>query len=104
MNPHVPDSQQDVISDIKDDITEPPMYRVIIYNDDFTTKEFVVGILTAVFNKTIDEATRVMWHTHKNGRGLCGIYTLEVAETKTNLVAAAAKENGFPLKLNIEEN
>jgi ATP-dependent Clp protease adaptor protein ClpS len=104
MSGRIPDSREDTFSETDEEISEPPMYRVLIHNDDFTTKAFVVEILTSVFNKSIDEATRIMWQAHRNGTGLCGIYTLEVAETKVNLVTAAARENGFPLKLTLEED
>jgi len=60
--------------------------------------------LVEVFNKALEEATQIMWHTHKNGTGLCGVYSFEVAETKVNLVAAAARDSGFPLRLTIEED
>ena len=103
MSSRIPDSQEETFSEAEEDLAEPPMYKVLIHNDDFTTKAFVVDVLTTVFKKTLDEATRIMWQAHHNGTGLCGIYTLEVAETKVNLVTAAARENGFPLKLTLEE-
>jgi len=94
--------QEGIISEVKDEITEPPAYKVLIHNDDYTTKEFVVGILMAYFGKTADEATRLMWFVHRNGIGECGTYPYEVAETKVTLVTEAAKESGFPLKTSIE--
>ena len=60
-------------------------------------------VLMGVFNKSMDEATRIMWQAHRNGTGLCGVYPLEVAETKVQVVTEAARENGFPLKLSLEE-
>jgi ATP-dependent Clp protease adaptor protein ClpS len=99
----IPDIHESDLAEVHDQATEPPMYKVLIHNDDYTTKAFVVEILMVVFNKPIDEATQIMWHTHKNGAGLCGIYPFEVAETKVNMVTEAARENGFPLKLTIEE-
>ena len=78
------------------------MYKVLIHNDDYTAKAFVVGILMAFFNKSTDEATRLMWFVHKNGVGECGTYPYELAETKVVFVAEAARENGFPLKTTIE--
>jgi len=98
-----PDIQEGELSDVRDEITEPPQYKVLIHNDDFTPKAFVVEILMKVFNKSMDEATGIMWLTHENGTGLCGIYPLEVAETKVNLVTEAARDSGFPLRLTIEE-
>ena len=98
----LPDNQEGVLEEIKEKITEPPMYKVLLYNDDYTTKAFVVEILTAVFNKSIEEATRLMRQVHYNGVGVCGVYPYEVAETKVNLVTRIARENGFPLKTTME--
>ena len=97
-----PDYQEGLVEKIKEKITEPPMYKVLLHNDDFTTKAFVVEILTAVFNKSVEEATRLMWLVHRNGIGVCGVYPYEVAETKVNLVKRVARENGFPLKATME--
>ena len=94
--------QEGVISEIEKEIEEPPMYKVLIHNDDYTTKEFVVGILMAFFDKSVEEASRLMWHVHKNGIGVCGVYTFEVAETKAHQVTIVARENGFPLKITME--
>ena len=58
-----------IISEIDEEVSEPPMYKVLLHNDDFTTKEFVVSILVAVFNKSLDDATRLMWEIHKKGTG-----------------------------------
>jgi ATP-dependent Clp protease adaptor protein ClpS len=97
-----PDRQEDSMVEIGDEITEPPMYKVLLLNDDFTTKAFVVEILVAIFNKSQEAAARLMWHIHKNGIGVCGLYPLEVAETKITQVTALARENGFPLKATME--
>ena len=98
-----PDIQEGELSEVRDEVTEPPLYKVLIHNDDYTPKDFVVEILIKVFNKPMDEATSIMWHTHENGTGLCGIYPLEVAETKVNMVMEAARDSGFPLRLTPEE-
>lgn len=98
-----PDNQEGFLEELKEKITEPPMYKVLLHNDDYTTKAFVVEILTAIFNKSIEEATRLMWQVHRNGVGVCGIYPYEMAETKTNIVTTAARENGFPLKATMEK-
>ena len=84
-------------------VDQPRMFKVLLHNDDFTTKAFVVEVLMAVFSKSLDDATRIMWQAHENGTGLCGIYSFEVAETKVRVVTEAARENGFPLKLSVEE-
>jgi len=99
-NPDLHESEQ---TDVRDEVTEPPMYKVLIHNDDFTTKAFVIEVLMAVFGKSLDDATRIMWQAHQNGTGMCGVYPFEVAETKVRVVTEAARENGFPLKLSIEE-
>jgi ATP-dependent Clp protease adaptor protein ClpS len=99
-----PDIQEGDLSEVRDEVTEPPLYKVLIHNDDYTPRAFVVEILIKVFNKPMDEATGIMWHTHENGTGLCGIYPLEVAETKVNMVTEAARDSGFPLRLTIEED
>jgi ATP-dependent Clp protease adaptor protein ClpS len=102
MSKELPDQQEETIVEIDEEITEPPMYKVLLHNDDFTTKGFVVEILMGIFNKSLEEATHLMWHIHKNRVGVCGIYPLEVAETKITQVTALARENGFPLKSTME--
>ena len=102
MSKDLPDRQKDSMVEIDEEITEPPMYKVLLHNDDFTTKAFVVEILMGIFNKSQEEATRLMWHIHQNRVGVCGIYPLEVAETKTIQVTALARESGFPLKSTME--
>ena len=97
-----PHNQEGLLEESKEKVTEPPMYKVLIHNDDYTTKVFVVEILTAVFNKSIEEATQLMWQIHRNGSGVCGIYPYELAETKINIVTKVARENGFPLKTTME--
>jgi ATP-dependent Clp protease adaptor protein ClpS len=97
-----PDIQKEIHEVIEEKTTEPPMYKVLLHNDDYTTKAFVVEILMAVFNKSRQEATSLMWHVHRNGSGVCGIYPYEMAETKVNLVTMVARENGFPLKTSME--
>ena len=96
------DFQEGVIAEIEEEITEPPPYKVLLHNDDYTPREFVVGILMAFFDMAVDEATRLMWFVHSNGIGECGTYTYEVAETKVHQVTQAARENGFPLKTSLE--
>jgi ATP-dependent Clp protease adaptor protein ClpS len=99
----IPEIEEGIITEIDEETTEPPMYKVLIHNDDFTPREFVVQVIVAVFNKSIDEATQIMWKAHKTGIGLCGIYPCELAETKVKVVTAIAREHGFPLKTTMEE-
>jgi ATP-dependent Clp protease adaptor protein ClpS len=81
----------------------PKLYRVWLLNDDFTTMDFVVEILCDVFDKGFEEAVNLMFKVHKEGKAICGVYTFEIAETKTALVHKRAREHGFPLRAKIEE-
>ncbi len=82
---------------------KPSLYRVLLLNDDYTTMEFVVHILEFVFHKSPVEATQIMFHVHKNGSGLAGTYTREIAETKVNTVLELARKSKFPLKCIMEK-
>ena len=81
---------------------KPPMYMVLLHNDDYTTREFVVWVLQGVFHKSEDEAVAMMSHVHNNGVGVAGVYTFEVAETKVTKTQHLAKAQQFPLQLSIE--
>lgn len=81
----------------------PPMYRVMMHNDDYTTMEFVVEALTRVFHKTPTEANRIMLHIHFKGAGMCGAYPYEIAETKVSKVHEMARREGFPLRCTVEQ-
>jgi ATP-dependent Clp protease adaptor protein ClpS len=98
-----PESEGEVILEVEKETTEPPMYKVLLHNDDYTTMEFVVQVLMVVFHKSYEEATQIMLNVHKSGIGMCGIFTYEVAETKVDLVHSLAKENDFPLKCTMEK-
>ncbi len=96
-----PDQEQDV--DLDEDIQEPPMYKVLLHNDHYTTMEFVVYILQTVFSKTEDEAVQIMLNVHRNGVGVCGVFTAEVAETKVARVRYLSKKEKYPLQCTMEE-
>ena len=81
----------------------PSVYKVIILNDDFTPMEFVANVIQKVFNKSSDEATRLMLKIHTEGIGVCGIFPFEIAETKMNQVLNLAKESQHPLQCIIEK-
>jgi ATP-dependent Clp protease adaptor protein ClpS len=83
-------------------LKKPPLYKVLMHNDDYTTREFVVEILRGVFHKAQEEAVQIMLHVHQNGVGVAGVYTYEVAEMKVRQVEALATEREFPLMLTIE--
>ena len=97
------DEEGDVQLVVEKKLAEPGRYRVLLHNDDYTTMEFVVQILRSVFNKTVDEATSIMMHVHNQGRGECGVYTFEIAETKVARVTSLARQAGFPLKCTMEK-
>jgi ATP-dependent Clp protease adaptor protein ClpS len=82
---------------------KPNLYRVLLLNDDYTPMEFVVLVLQDVFNKTRDEATRIMFHVHEKGVGECGVFPYEVAETKVTRVMDAARKNQHPLQCVMEK-
>ncbi len=103
MSGDLPDRQEENTSEIDEETTEPPDYKVLLHNDDYTPRAFVVEILMVVFNKSLEEATNLMWYVHKNNIGVCGIYPLEMAETKIDQGTTIARENGFPLKLTLEK-
>ncbi len=103
MSEHRPEIEEEVISEIRDEIDEPPMYKVLLHNDDYTSMEFVVEILILVFRKLPEEAVEVMLNVHHKGVGVCGVYTYEMSETKVNNVHALAKQYGFPLKCTMEK-
>ena len=85
------------------EINEPDEYKVLLHNDNYTTMDFVVKVLTSVFNKSHEEANRIMLNVHKKGIGVCGIYTHEIAETKVYIVNQMATHNNFPLKCTMEK-
>ena len=92
------ESLQGLATRKKDKLKEPDDYKVVLFNDDWTTMDFVVGILMQIFHKTYDDAERIMFNVHKTGRGIAGVYAKDVAETKVLQVSEAAVKSGFPLR------
>ena len=84
-------------------IKKPKNYKVVMYNDDYTTMEFVINILVSVFNKKLVEAEKIMLDVHERGKGIAGIYSRDIALTKVSIAMSMAKEKGFPFKLTVEE-
>lgn len=79
------------------ELKPPSMYQVVLLDDDFTPMDFVVDVLTKVFGMAFEQATRIMLQVHTEGRGVCGVYTRDVAETKVGQVKNLAREQGHPL-------
>ncbi|AEM47129.1 ATP-dependent Clp protease adapter protein clpS [Acidithiobacillus ferrivorans SS3] len=84
-------------------VQEPRMYRVLLVNDDFTPMDYVVHILKTYFHKPHDEAVAVMMAVHQQGKGLCGIFPYDLAETKVALVTADARQRQHPLRCIMEK-
>lgn len=80
-------------------LREPRRYKVIIYNDDFTTMDFVVKLLMEIFHKSQSESESLMLQVHQSGQGVVGIYTYDIARTKVDRASEMAREEGFPLRL-----
>ncbi len=98
------DIQRGLLLESKPETKKPSMYNVLLMNDDYTPMEFVVMVLEKVFNKKSDEATQIMLHVHKNGIGVCGTFTYEVAESKCKAVLDLAKKNEHPLQCTMEKS
>ncbi len=98
------DFQRGVLLDTKPKTKKPSMYNVLLLNDDYTPMEFVVMVLEKIFNKKQEEATQIMLHVHKNGVGVCGTFTYEVAESKCKSVMDMAKKNEHPLQCTMEKS
>ncbi len=86
----------------KKKLKRPKLYKVLMHNDNYTTMEFVVAVLQTIFNKSPDDAVKIMLHIHNNGIGVCGIYPYDIAITKVELTHYLAKKNNYPLKCSIE--
>ena len=84
-------------------LIEPKQYTVMLLNDDYTSMDFVVEVLMNIFHKSYQEAEKIMLDVHRKDRGICGIYTYEVAETKVMQVSKLAREHSYPLKATMEE-
>ena len=95
-------AEGEVLERTREQLKKPELFKVLLLNDDYTTMEFVVEILESVFHKQPAEAYRIMMMVHTQGKGLCGVYPYEVAETKVASVVDRARENGFPLRAALE--
>jgi ATP-dependent Clp protease adaptor protein ClpS len=97
-----PRFDDELLEEVEKETKEPDMYKVVLHNDDYTTKEFVVEVLQIVFHKPAIEATRIMMDVHKRGKGVVGVYTWDIAQTKVAQVRQMANEREFPLKCTVE--
>jgi len=95
--------KEDIKVSSDDKTITPEMYKVVIFNDDYTTMDFVVEVLITFFNKSASEATKIMLDVHKKGKGICGIYIFDIAVTKVNQVNKYSRANDFPLKCSYEK-
>jgi ATP-dependent Clp protease adaptor protein ClpS len=92
----------EILEQTRPAVRQPDLYKVILLNDDYTTMDFVVEVLETVFLKRPAEAHRIMMLVHTQGRGICGVYPYEIAETKVEAVQALAHHHGFPLQATLE--
>ena len=97
------EQQSDTTTEERVLIQEPPMYKVLIHNDDYTSMDFVVAVLIQIFDKTQPDATEIMINVHETGIGVAGIYTREISETKVAIVQQLAEQNEFPLRCSMEK-
>lgn len=99
------DRNTQVLTEEKVQLKKPNLYRVVLLNDDYTPMEFVVWVLQSIFHKTQEVATRLMLDVHQKGKGVCGVYSLDVAQTKVYQVKKLAEQNEHPLEcvLEVEE-
>ncbi|NND45976.1 MAG: ATP-dependent Clp protease adapter ClpS [Xanthomonadales bacterium] len=100
------ESQNDrgiALEEVRPEIKRPPMYKVILLNDDYTPMDFVVEVLRVFFNMDHDRATQIMLNVHTRGKGVCGVYTFEIAETKVVQVNEYSRQNEHPLQCGMEQ-
>jgi ATP-dependent Clp protease adaptor protein ClpS len=91
------------LEEARPELKLPPMYRVILINDDYTPMDFVIEILQTFFTMSHDRATQVMLHVHTRGKGVCGVFTYEIAETKVALVNEYSRQSEHPLMCTLEK-
>ena len=96
-----PDGNVKSKSDIK--VKLPKKYKVLMHNDDYTSMEFVIEVLVEIFGKSVPEATNIMYDVHENGHGVAGIYSFDIAKTKSIEAMTIAESEGFPFNLTVEE-
>ncbi|MCC5864334.1 MAG: ATP-dependent Clp protease adapter ClpS [Wenzhouxiangella sp.] len=105
-NEHLPDDSDGAglaLQEARPQVRKPPLYKVVLLNDDYTPMDFVVQVLKRFFGLSHDRATSIMLHIHTRGRGVAGVYTYEIAETKVVMVNDYAREHEHPLQSTLEE-
>jgi ATP-dependent Clp protease adaptor protein ClpS len=95
--------EETAVAESQEKVEEPPLFKVLLHNDDYTTMDFVVYVLVSIFNMTEDQAVQVMLNVHLRGIGVAGIYTYEVAEMKVEKTLSLAREHEFPLLCTMEK-
>ena len=103
MLPPQSDFDEAAVAESREKVEQPPLYKVLLHNDDYTTMEFVVWVLESIYNMPEEQAVQVMLNVHLRGTGVAGIYTYEVAETKVERTTALAREHEYPLLATMEE-
>lgn len=104
MSEHDPkQGEEAAVESSEPEVQQPPLYKVVLLNDDYTPMEFVVHVLEYFFRMDREQATQVMLHVHTRGKGICGVYTADIAETKVNQVNRYAREHQHPLLCSMEE-
>ena len=100
-----PDSryEESAVAESSEKVEQPPLYKVLLHNDDYTTMDFVVWVLQSVFSMPEEQAIQIMLNVHVKGVGVAGIYTFEVAEMKVERTTAIAREHEFPLLCTMEQ-
>ncbi len=102
--PQLPDHDRGLaLEEARPKLKKPPLFRVLLLNDDYTPMEFVVEVLEQVFGMDRQNATRIMLEVHTQGKGVCGVYTYEIAETKVAQVSSFAEQQQHPLLCTLEE-
>ncbi|HVR38520.1 MAG TPA: ATP-dependent Clp protease adapter ClpS [Thermoanaerobaculia bacterium] len=97
-----PRYEESAVAEAEEKVQEPPLFKVLLHNDDYTTMDFVVMILESIFNMPEEQAVQVMLNVHLSGAGVAGIYTFEVAEMKVEKTTSLAREHEFPLLCTME--
>jgi ATP-dependent Clp protease adaptor protein ClpS len=103
MLPPQSEFEEAAVAESREKVEEPPLYQVLLHNDNYTTMDFVVWVLQSIFNMAEEQAIRVMLNVHVKGIGVAGVYTYEVAETKVTRTTDLAREHEFPLLCTMEK-